>query len=63
MSHTCCGGTDPQILHTLFSGEYELTPEEEALKPQYQAEWDALQAPASTSAAQADQSASPEQAV
>jgi len=44
MDCNCCGNTDPQILHTLFSGEYVLTAEEEALKPQYQAEWDQLQA-------------------
>lgn len=43
MTHTCCGANNDLILHTLFSGLFELTPEEEALKPQYQAEWDALQ--------------------
>jgi hypothetical protein len=44
MCNANCGKTDPQILHTLFAGEVVLTPEEEALKSEYQAEWDALQA-------------------
>lgn len=47
MTCSCCITDNSVILHTLFSGEFELTPEEEALKPQYQAEWDKLKNPVS----------------